>query len=125
MGRPSPRISGSQTRKGNAVTYEQLTDEQKQDLATYDRYLRGVMSSLAGVARQADIATWNQFAQTNIDPWLPGLDAASGIPTDSGLGQAKTLTAAEFRDLQALARQLAGMLDANRALLVKSVGVNA
>jgi hypothetical protein len=105
------------------VTHDQLTDDQKQDLAAYDRYLRGVMSSLAGIARQADIAAWNQFAQTNVDPWLAGLEGE--IPTDSGLGQAKALSAAEFRQLQALARQLAALLEENRALLVKTVGVNA
>jgi hypothetical protein len=107
------------------VTYDHLTNEQKQGLAAYDRYLRGVMSSLAAVARQADIANWSQFAQANVDPVLALLDPGTEIPTDSGLAEAKPLTLEELTGLQSLARQLSQMLETNRALLVKAVGVNA
>ena len=107
------------------MLYEELNPEQTADLATYDRFLRGTLSGLAQLAKGADPATWNQFATSQIDPWLGDLPDTETIPTDCGLGQAKPLTAAEFRQLQTLARQLVATLETNRALLVKAIGVNA
>lgn len=102
-----------------------LTPEQQADIVRYDAFLRGVFSSLANLAKQADADAWNQFAIDNVDVVLAALNDADILPTQTGLGGAKPLTVAEFKVLQSMARVLKQMLDGNRALFVKAVGVNA
>lgn len=106
------------------MKYEELSAIQRADLAAYDRYLRGVFSSLAAIARQADPDQWAAFAAANVDPLLAQLADEAAIPNATGLGGAKELTAAEFRRLQAIGRALLASLADERALLVKAVGVN-
>lgn len=107
------------------MTYADLTPDQRADLGRYDLFLRGVFSGLTRLARDSDVEMWNTFAVVNVDPALAQLDDAEAIPTATGLGGARPLTAAEFRALQGIARQLRGLLEAERQLLVKAIGVNA
>ena len=107
------------------MAFSDLTDEQKADFARYDVFLRGTFRQLSKMARDADIGTWNQFAKANIADTLALLADDDMIPNATGLGGAKDLTVAEFRQLQTIARQLSGMLETNRPLLVKAIGVNA
>lgn len=107
------------------MTYTDLTVEQKADLSRYDLFLRGVFSSLSHLGRDADVEQWNTFATVNVDPVLAKLDPAELIPTTTGLGGAKPLTQAEFLQLQGIALQLRSLLQNERALLVKAIGVNA
>jgi len=107
------------------MAYADFTDEQKTDIALYDTYLRGVFSSLANIAKTADVDQWYAFATVNVDPLIAGLDDADAIPNSTGLGGAKDMTVSEFKTLQVIARQLTTLNTANRDLLVKAVGVNA
>jgi hypothetical protein len=107
------------------ATFAELTAEQQADLGRYDLFLRGVFSSLARLGRDADVDQWNTFATVNVDPVLATLGPAELIPTMTGLGGAKPLTQAEFLELQGIARQLRALLERERTLLVKAIGVNA
>lgn len=107
------------------ATYDSLSSEQKEDIATYDKFLRGFFSSISAIGKQADAETWNQFAIANCDAALATLADGETIPNSTNLGGAKPLTVAEFRALQTIARNLKSLSDSNRALLVKAVGVNA
>lgn len=107
------------------VTYDQLTDAQKADLATYDVFMRGTFAALAKVAKEANPAVMYAFAQANITPLLPTLDPATEIPTGVGYAGAKRLTAEEFAAGRDLLDQLNGLLAANLPLLAKMAGVNA
>jgi hypothetical protein len=107
------------------ATYEELTDEQRADIAAYDVYLRGVLRTLANVGKDADPAHWNLFAQANVDPVLAQLDTGETIPTSTGMARVKPLTATEFLELQQLARTLSAYLVSKRELIVKCIGVNA
>lgn len=107
------------------ATYDSLTVEQKADLGRYDTFLRGVFSSLAHLAAEADGPTWNQFAVDNVDAVVDSLDPGERIPSSTGLAGAKPLTKEEFQTLQQIARGLMGTQEESRPLLVKAVGVNA
>jgi hypothetical protein len=104
--------------------YNDLTDEQKADLALYDTALRGILSSLVATSSKVNAVNLNEWSKANVDPIIDGLDAAEVVPNSTGLGGAKDLTKEDLQALRTLARQLLGMLATNQALLAKTVGVN-
>jgi hypothetical protein len=59
-----------------------------------------------------------------VDPLLAELDPAAVIPNSTGLAGAKPMTAAEFLALQAMARGLVTLAEANVAVIVKAIGIN-
>jgi len=107
------------------ATYASLTDQEKTNLATYDKFLRGVLSSLMTLHKNSDPIIWSQFAIDNIDTVLASLDAGEVIPNSTSLGAAVDLNIEEFQTLQAIIRGLATTAETNIATLVKAVGVNA
>jgi len=102
-----------------------MTEEQAADVALYDRYLRGTLRDLMKVCKAREPVHWNQFAVDRVDGVLATLDDSEVVPNNTGLAGAVDLTVAEFRQLQTIARTLSTMVDENRGLLVKAIGVNA
>ena len=107
------------------MTYDQLTNEQKSDIAAYDKFMRGLTSSLAKIAREAGVATWNQFAVANVDSVVATLDSGESIPNSTSYAGAKPLTKSEFLGLQTILRGLASTQATNLSLIVKAIGINA
>lgn len=107
------------------ATYAELTADQKDDIATYDTYIRGAASSLLAIRKTSDPDTWNQFAVDNVDAVKATLTVGEVVPNSTGLGGAKDLTIAEFDQLQSVLRQINDLFTNNKALLVKAVGVNS
>ena len=105
------------------MIYDELTDDQKTDIERYDVFMRGTISSLMHLHRQADPQVWRQWADENIDPWLAGL--TGDVPNHTNLGGATEMSADEFRGLQTILRGLTTIANDNLALIVKAVGVNA
>lgn len=109
------------------MTFDELktsNPEAAADLASYDTYLRGVLSSLFHVFRDAQPERWGAFAAASVDPVLATLDDSTTVPNSTGLAGAKPLTAAEFRQLQAMSRQLVQLALDNVSLIVKAIGIN-
>lgn len=106
------------------TTYDSLTAQEKEDFSEYDKFMRGVASSLTRLARTADPSTWNQFAVDYIDTALAALDDNEVIPNSTNLAGARDLTVSEWRILQGLLRTLTGTQTTHKALLVKAAGVN-
>ena len=107
------------------MKYDELTDEQKADIAAYDLYLRGTLRQLTRVAIQANPSHWNTFATDRVDSLLARLADTETIPNSTGLARAVDLTVPEFRTIQAIARQLAMLMVTHKSLLVKAIGTNA
>lgn len=106
------------------MAFSDLTPQQQEDLRQYDLYMRGVIRALLKVAKENDPLQWGAFAQMNVDPVVDTLDPAEEIPTRTGLAGARPFTAAEYKALRNLLRQLVGLLEQNRALAVKAIGIN-
>jgi len=107
------------------MTYEELTNEEKAAIASYERMLRGTVARLMAIFRDATPQVWNEYAAQSVDPVLKKLDQAATIPNTSGLVGARDLTVAELVELQQLARTLAGYAGSKLSLIVKAVGANA
>lgn len=105
-------------------TYNELTTEQKADLAAYDTFLRGTIRSLVGVMTKAAPERWQAFASASVDPAIESLADGELIPNSTGLAGAKPLTKAEFIALQTLMRSLLTTARNNIAVITKAVGVN-
>ena len=105
--------------------YNDLTNEEKQNIGRYDTFMRGVTSSLMNLHKNSDPSVWNQFAMDNVDSVVASLNSGEIIPNNTGLGGAKDLTKEEFLTLQGIIRTLSTTADDNIGLIVKSVGVNA
>jgi len=106
------------------MEYDDLTTEQKADIQRYDTYLRGVLSSLLGVFKQASPEQWAAFSAMSVDPVLATLDDSAIVPNSTGLAGAKDLTAAEFKQLQVMSRGLVKLAQDNLPLVVKAIGIN-
>lgn len=107
------------------MTYNELSDEQKNDIAAYDKFMRSLAASLSKVAKDASIVTWNQFAVTNVDSVIASLDSGELIPNSTNYIGAKPLNKTEFLGLQTILRSLASTQMTNLSLIVKAVGINA
>lgn len=105
-------------------TYNELTTEQKADIAAYDTFLRGTIRSLVRVMAKSEPDRWQAFAVASVDPIIESLSAGESIPNSTGLAGAKPLTKAEFIALQTLMRGLLAMGRDNIAIVTKAVGVN-
>ena len=105
--------------------WDELTDEQRQDIQTYDSKIRGAASGLSKMAVQSNPVALNSFAEANVDPYVSTLDPGEIIPHTTGLADAKDLTVEEFLALQHLARTVTVLLSDNIDLITKAVGVNA
>lgn len=106
------------------MKYIDLTAEQKADIARYDTFLRGMISSLFGLYKQAAPAQWEAFAKSSVDEAVKELDPTAIIPNSTGLAGAKDLTAAEFTALQTMARGLVSLANEQLPLIVKAIGIN-
>jgi hypothetical protein len=107
------------------VKYDELTDDQKADLATYDKFARGLMASLTTLHRQSGSAEMAQWATDNIDGLLDQIDDTEIIPRATNHAGAKDVTAGEMKQARTIMQQMLGLRQANVSLLVKLVGVNA
>jgi hypothetical protein len=106
------------------MEYDDLTAEQKADIARYDTFLRGMISSLFALYKAAGPSQWEAFAKSSVDVPLATLDATEIIPNSTGLAGSKDLTAAEFTALQTMARGLVALANEQLPLIVKAIGIN-
>ena len=106
------------------LKWEELNPKDAQDIQRYDTYLRGVLSSLLGVFKQASPEQWAAFSLQFVDPPLATLADDSVVPNSTGLAGSKDLTAGEFKELQAMSRALVQLAIDNFPLIVKAIGVN-
>lgn len=109
------------------MTYEELTAEQKADLATADTYYRRLLRNLQQVFKDADASVNAPWLAVNADPIVASLGDGELIPNSTGLAGAKPLTVAEFRLIQQAVREVWGIrLRAELQVpIAKALGVNA
>lgn len=107
------------------ATYAELSDDEKAILATEDAYLRGVMSSLMALRRQADADLRTVWAEVNVLPIMEKLDGKEVLPKNTGLAGTSDFTAEERNALRGLLRGISDLAAENIALIVKAIGVNA
>jgi len=106
------------------LQWDDLNPKDAADIQRYDTYLRGILSSLFGVFRQASPEQWSAFSAMSVDPALAALDDMAIVPNSTGLAGAKDLTAGEFKQLQAMSRGLVQLAIDNLPLVVKAIGIN-
>lgn len=106
---------------------DSLDAAEKDDIQQYDRFVRGVISSLVAVAKTSNPSLWQKFAETRVDPALAKLADSDVIPKhpEMGLTGAADLTKQEMVALQTLVRSLLTDQQTNLGLIVKAVGINA
>lgn len=107
------------------MTYSELTDQQKADIATADRYYRQLNVKLMRLFRDSDPLSMSQWIADNVDPLVASLADAESIPNATDYAGAKDLTKADFVAMQQLGRDLKTLALTNLALLTKICGVNA
>jgi hypothetical protein len=105
------------------MTFDQLTPAQQQDFQHYDKFMRGMISSLMALHRDADPMIWRQFAEEKIDTLLSQL--TGDVPNSTDLAGASDLSVQEFTTLQTILRGLTTTAADNLSTIVKAVGVNA
>ncbi len=107
------------------MQYEELTQSEKQDLATYDMTLRVMLRKLLALLKDVDTGLLAEWSKENIDPLLLKLDNTAVIPNPTTYTDAKDMTSVEFAEMQTLARALVTMQVDNIRILTKAVGINA
>lgn len=106
------------------ATFAEKTAEEQAAIQEYDKFLRGVTSSLMALMQKSNATVMEQWAASNVDPALATLDDAEVIPRTTGLAGTVDMTAAELKGLQAIIRGLTATAGANLGLVVKAVGIN-
>ncbi|HEY1188542.1 MAG TPA: hypothetical protein VGE74_12895 [Gemmata sp.] len=107
------------------MTFAELTDAQKADIASLDGKLRALFAALAKAASAANPLVLQAFAATRVTPVIASLAPGELIPNSTNFAGAAPLTAAEFNAMQTLSDQLNALYAGNLVLLSKMVGVNA
>ena len=107
------------------MKYEDLTNEQKNDIARYDNFMRSILKALGKVGKEADSVVMNQFALLNVDPVISSLDQGELIPNSTGYAGAKPLTKTEFLTLQGILRGLETTKLNHMEVMVKAIGVDS
>lgn len=104
---------------------QDLTDEQLADIATYDTYARGLLSTLMKVYRDSDAQTMSLWALSNVSPNIESLNDGEIITNSTGLAGAKSLTKEEFAQMMTLLKSLSDIAVSNISLIVKAIGINS
>lgn len=107
------------------MKYTELSEEQRQDIATYAGGIAGLMSALCGVAKTVSPTT-HAWSLQHIDPALASLDAGEKIPNPTALAGAKSISVEELIVIRDMSRGLLALLQdpAKQAALSKLIGIN-
>lgn len=107
------------------MTYDELSAEQKADLATMDSALRALFVAMAKAAATANPVALQAFSASRVAPILAELESKDLVPNSTGYAGARPLTVTEFNKMRELANQLLSQYSTNIVLLQKIAGVNA
>ena len=107
------------------MDYADLTQEQKDLLDEFDRWLRGTIRSLVAFADEADFNLKQQFYNDQIVPILTALTDGEVIPSSSGLAGIVDVTDVQTAGAAAWVFGIQDDIDTNLSLVVKLIGINA
>jgi len=108
------------------MLYNDLTDQQKEDLHRHEIYIRGNTATLMGVFKDMDTSVWFPWITNNIDPILTSLtDPTDVIPDTSLLAGSSDLTVEEYKLLKSLLNDMYLLYVNNQALVSKAIGINS
>jgi len=108
------------------MLYNDLTEQQKEDLHKHEIYIRGNTAVLMSVFKDMDTAVWFPWIENKIVPILDSLtDNNDIIPNTSLLGGSSDLTVAEYKLLRTLLNDMYLLYANNQTLVSKAIGINA
>lgn len=103
--------------------YDDLTDEEKSNLAIHERYMRDNSKNLCRMTAELDTEQWDEFIRQTIDPILDSLNNNETIPNTSGLQGSKDFKVLEYKNLKQGLNDLHEQQQLLIELLVKACGV--
>lgn len=107
------------------MTYDDLTQEQKEIVGQAERWLRGMLSSFYAMLDVADFPLKEAFWNANVAPLLAQMQNSVVIPNTSGLAGAADVTVGDIGNVFTWVTGINGDMNTNIALVVKFIGVNA
>ena len=105
--------------------FTELDLDQQGDVLVYDWFVRSIVKQLARALNEFDLQAWSVFAQERVEPVLNQLVSEAVIVGSlrTGMPRSKDLTAEELEQLKDFVESLQEIIEGNRLLLLKAVGI--